>query len=125
LTKCRQPGEGLLLTFEGYTSPEQVNQLRNQILYVRSDDRPSLAEGEYYQHQLIGLMVVSDVGKPIGKVAEILETGASDVLVVRPESGADILVPMVDAFIREIDLARRELIVHLIPGMLPEGADLG
>jgi 16S rRNA processing protein RimM len=125
LTKIRKHGQGLLLTFEGYTSPELVSQFRNQTLFVRTDDLPPLAEGEYYHHQLVGLMVVSDVGKTIGKVTEILETGASAVLVVRPESGADILVPMVDAFIGEIDLARRELTVHLIPGMMPGEVDLG
>jgi 16S rRNA processing protein RimM len=125
MTRKRQHGEGLLVTFEGYTSPEQLSQLRNQVLFVPIEDRPPLAQGEYYHHQLIGMLVMSDTGKPIGIVAEILETGASDVLVVRSKGGPDVLVPMVSSFIRSVDLAGRQLTVHLIPGMVPEEAGLG
>lgn len=120
LTRRRSHKNGLLVTFEGYESPEAVGRFRNQLLYVRADDRPPLAEGEYYQHQLINQHVTSDTGTPLGTVIEILETGASDVLVVRPEIGPQVLIPIVDSFVKKIDLARHEITVHLIPGMLEE-----
>ena len=122
LTKCRPVRQGLLMTFEGYSTPEAVGQLRNQVLYVKAADRPALAEGDYYRHQLINLDVVTDTGDRLGVVTEILETGASDVLVIHPETGADVLIPMVDTFIQHIDLAQRTITVHLIPGMLAEEA---
>jgi 16S rRNA processing protein RimM len=122
LLKRRHHREGLLLTFDGFTTPEAVSELRNQVLYVRTDDRPPLAEGEYYHHQLIDLTVVTDTGVIIGPVTEIIETGASDVLVVRPETGPEVLIPVVDAFVQRIDLDNREITVHLIPGMLAEEA---
>ncbi|MFZ2098269.1 MAG: ribosome maturation factor RimM [Anaerolineales bacterium] len=120
LVKCRPHREGLLMTFNGYTTPEAIGQFRNQILYVKTDDRPPLPDGEYYQHQLIGLQVTSEAGVPLGKVVEILETGASDVLVVRPEVGPEVLIPIVDEFVQNIDLAKGEILVHIIPGMLGE-----
>jgi 16S rRNA processing protein RimM len=120
LIKCRSHREGLLMTFEGYTTPEEVGQFRNQILYVKAEDRPPLEEGEYYQHQLLNLNVITDTGASIGAVTEILETGASDVLVIRSAIGPDVLIPMVDVFIQNIDLARHEITVHVIPGMLAE-----
>lgn len=122
LVKCRQHREGLLVTFEGYTTPEEVAQFRNQILSVKADDRPPLAQGEYYHHQLIGLQVVTHARVTLGTVTEILETGASDILVVHPETGPDVLIPIVDAFIQGIDLASGEITVQLIPGMLAEEA---
>ena len=122
LIKCRQHGKGLLMTFEGFSSPEEIGQYRNQIVYVKSIDRPPLENGEYYHHQLIGLRVVTRDGKTIGTVTEILETGASDVFVVLPESGPEILIPVVDSFVHEINLDRREIPVQLIPGMLAEEA---
>jgi 16S rRNA processing protein RimM len=124
LIKCRQHGKGLLMTFEGYTSPEEIGQFRNQILFVKSIDRPPLADGEYYHHQLIGLRVITRDGKALGNVTDILETGASDVLVVRPGSGPEILIPFVDSFIHEINLDQREITAQLIPGMLTEEAGL-
>ncbi len=120
LTRRRAHKGGLLMTFAGYTTPEAVSQFRNQILYVRADDRPPLAEGEYYHHQLLNLHVTSDAGVSLGMVSEILVTGASDVLVVHREFGPELLIPIADRFIRTIDLLKREITVHLIPGMLGE-----
>jgi 16S rRNA processing protein RimM len=122
LTKCRQHREGLLMTFEGYSTPEEIGQFRNQIVYVKADDRPPLADGEYYHHQLINLHVATDAGVSIGTVTEILETGANDVLVIRPETGPEVLIPIADTFIQNIDLANRVITVHIIPGMLAEEA---
>ena len=120
LSRHRRHQAGLLMTFEGYTTPEAVGQFRNQLLYVRSDDRPPLPEGEYYQHQLLNLRVISDTGEPIGVVREILETGATDVLVVRRPLAPEVLIPIVDTFVQAIDLPNGEITVHLIPGMLNE-----
>ena len=120
LIKCRPHREGLLMTFEGYTTPEEISQFRNQIVYVKADDRPPLADGEYYHHQLINLHVTTDAGISIGTVSEILETSANDVLVIRPEIGPEVLIPIVDKFIQRIDLTNREITVHIIPGMLAE-----
>jgi 16S rRNA processing protein RimM len=120
LTKRRNHKQGLLMSFEGYTTPEAIGQLRNQILYVRANDRPSLPEGEYYQHQLLGLQVANDEGTLLGDVIDIIETGASDVLVIRPKRGPDVLIPMVDEFVKDIDLLNARILVHLIPGMLNE-----
>jgi 16S rRNA processing protein RimM len=122
LVKSRQHREGLLMTFERFTTPEEVGQFRNQIVYVRTEDRPPLKDGEYYHHQLIGLNVTTCEGESLGTVIEILETGASDVLVVRQVTGPDVLIPIVDAFIQQIDLAGGVITVQLIPGMRPEEA---
>lgn len=120
LIRRRSHKGGLLMTFEGYTTPEAVGQLRNQLLYVRADDRPPLAEGEYYHHQLLNLHVTHDTGESIGVVTEILETGATDVLVIRRESGSEVMIPIVDRFVQKIDIQNGEITVHLIPGMLDE-----
>jgi 16S rRNA processing protein RimM len=120
MTRCRPHKGGLLMSFEGYTTPEAIGQFRNQILYVRASDRPRLPEGEYYQHQLIGLQVTNDAGILLGEVIEILETGASDVLVIRPDKGPEVLIPIVDEFVKDIDLLNARILVHLIPGILNE-----
>jgi 16S rRNA processing protein RimM len=120
LVKRRSHNQGLLLTFQGYNTPEEVGLLRNQVLYVHADDRPPLDEGEYYHHQLIDLRVTSDDGRELGVVTDILETGASDVLVIRPKFGPEVLIPVSDAFILGVDLKKGEITVHLIPGMLGE-----
>lgn len=116
----RAHDEGLLIAFEGYETPEGVAALRNQWVYVRADQIPELEEGEYYHHQIIGLRAVAEDGAPLGKVVEILETGANDVYVIRGNSGGEILVPAVDDFILDVNLRTGEMMVRLIEGMGPE-----
>jgi 16S rRNA processing protein RimM len=120
LTHCRWHSKALLMSFEGYHTPEDVGELRNRILYVSAADRPPLPEGEYYHHQLIGLQIVDEAGKSLGRLTEILETGANDVLVVRPPVGAEILLPLIDPVVLKIDLERQEILVRLLPGILNE-----
>jgi 16S rRNA processing protein RimM len=122
LVKVRQNDKSLLVSFKGYTTPEAVGELRNQLVYVLAADRPPLPDGDYYHHQIIGLQVLSDQGKTLGIVSEILETGANDVFVIRPKNGPEILVPDTDEVILRIDLEKGEMVIHLLPGLLPEEA---
>jgi 16S rRNA processing protein RimM len=119
LRSLRPHKDGLLVAFEGIDTPEEAGRLRNQVVFVKTADRPPLEEGEYYHHQLIGLRVICADGRMLGQAVEILETGASDVLVVRGESGPEILVPLAEPFLKAVRLQQGEVEVTLIPGMLP------
>jgi 16S rRNA processing protein RimM len=120
LASSRRHRAGLLVAFEGVLSPEQAAGLRNQLVMVRVDDLPPLAEGEYYHHQLLGLQVVTEGGELLGELAEILETGANDVYVVRTPDGGQVLLPAIEQVILEIELSAREMRVRLLPGLLAE-----
>jgi len=109
--------EGLLITFVEIHNRDQAVELRNEVVYVRADDRPSLPGGEYYHHQILGLRVLSDQGHDLGIVTQILETGANDVCVVSHESSPDLLLPMIDSVILDINLEQGEMRVHLLPGL--------
>jgi 16S rRNA processing protein RimM len=114
----RAHGRGLLVSFDGYTAPETVGELRNAYVYVPTAGRPELPAGEYYHHQLLGLRVIGEDGNELGKLAEILSTAAHDIYIVRSESGAEILLPATDEVILEIDLKNGLLRVHLLPGLI-------
>ena len=117
LRSVRPHGEGLLVGFEQYNNPEMLAVLRNQILYVQADSRPDLEEGEFYHHQIIGLKALDEAGQTLGKVTDILETGANDVLVITAESGQETLLPYIDDLVQEVNLAEGWLRVRLLPGM--------
>jgi 16S rRNA processing protein RimM len=110
----------MLIAFEGFNDPDEVGVLRNSYLYVRASDRPPLPEGEYYHHQLIGLLVVTDEGQKLGVLSEILENPANDIYVVMPDDGPEILLPAIDSVILDIDLQKGEIHVHLLAGLLPD-----
>ncbi len=121
ILQFRSADNSLLVTFEQVSDRDTAGLLRNELVYVRGDKIPALPDGEYYHHQILGLYAIGDSGQRLGTVVDLLETGASDVAVVRPESGRDILVPLVDDFIIKIDLKSGEIHVKLVEGLLPDG----
>ena len=116
----RVHGGNLLLLFDDIETPEEVGRLRNQWVYVPANDRPPLSEGEYYHHQLLGLKVTSEDGLELGILSDILETGANDVYVIRSDSGKEVLLPAIQSVIIDIDLDKEQMLVHLLPGLLPD-----
>jgi 16S rRNA processing protein RimM len=111
---------GLLVVFEEYKTLEAVGELRNQLVYVRAEDLPILPEGDYYHHQVLGLRVLDDAGRMLGVLSDILETGANDVFVIRPESGPEILLPALESVILDVDLQHGEMRVKVPPGIQNE-----
>ncbi len=102
----------LLLKFRGIDTPEDVGMFRNCMVYVRADSLPTLPEGEYYHHQLIGLQVISEDGQSLGKITEVIETGANDVYVVTAEGGKELLLPAIHDVILNIDLTQKTMTVR-------------
>jgi 16S rRNA processing protein RimM len=117
LAGARPHAKGMLLKFKGIETPEDAGQMRNQWVYVRASDVPSLPEGKLYQHELFGFRVVDENNHPLGELVEILETGANDVYVVRDESGKEILLPAIPSVVLETDPSRRVMRVHLLEGL--------
>jgi 16S rRNA processing protein RimM len=120
IKKCRGHQKSFIVSFQEYDNREDVENLRNQLVYVGTDSVPQLPKGEYYYHQIIGLRVISDQGDTLGTVASIIETGSNDVCVVKPDHGQDILLPVIDSVILEINIDAGEMIVHLLEGLVPD-----
>jgi 16S rRNA processing protein RimM len=118
ICRRRVHNDGLLLAFEKYTTPEQVGRFRNQIVYTSRKKAPKLSKGEYYQYQLMDMNVVDEAGHSLGKITGILETGANDVYEVTDEGGHEILLPAIADVILNVDLDRKMMRVHLLPGLL-------
>lgn len=109
----------ILLKFVGYDDRDAAAVWRGALLQVPESEAIPLAEGEYFLFQLIGLDVVTDSGKPLGKLTQILETGANNVFCVNGEHG-ELLLPDIDEVILDIDFANGRMTVHPLPGLLPD-----
>ena len=109
-----------LLTFEGYPNINDVEKFRDGILKVAKDNLAQLAEDEYYYHQIIGLIVVDEDDKEIGKIKEILSPGANDVWVVQRKGKKDALIPYIGSVVKEIDLANGIVKVELPEGLIDD-----
>ncbi|MGI4856015.1 MAG: ribosome maturation factor RimM [Janthinobacterium lividum] len=93
--------------------------LRGSTVSVRRADFPKLASGEYYWVDLIGLDVVNPTGTVLGRVTDLMDNGAHAVLRVGYDATDDAgkatpgerLIPFVDAYLRDVDLAAKRIVV--------------
>ncbi len=113
----RPHANGLLISLRGVETPEDAGKFRNQWMYVKTSEVPPLPEGKHYKYELIGLNVIDDNGTSLGKLTEILETGANDVYIVRDDAGKEILLPAIPAVILNLDMDQRVMKVHLLEGL--------
>jgi 16S rRNA processing protein RimM len=90
-----------IVRFQGLETADDVRFLVGKEIFVREDDLPPLGEGEYYEYQLIGLSAVTEDGRKVGIVREIMHTKASDILVIAGRR--DALIPMTEDHIAKID----------------------
>lgn len=126
ITRRRPHNEGLILGLAGITSAEQAANYRTQLVYVPASDRPQLPEGEYYHHQILGLSVLDERGRNLGKVTEIITTGANDVYVVTSgdSPAREVLIPALKQVLEEINLESGILRVRLLPGLVDDIEDI-
>lgn len=105
----------VLLSLDGVDTVEKAQTYTNAVLYVDRAHAIPLEEGEFYVPDLIGMEVVSEDGASVGKLTDVLTTGANDVFVVQGEE--EHLIPAVKEYIRSVDTEQGLVTVHLIEGM--------
>ncbi len=80
---------------------------RGATLAVPRTELPEPDPDAFYVFQLVGLEVVEEGGRALGTVVEVHNPPANDAL----ELDSGLLLPLVDACVREIDLAARRILV--------------
>ena len=114
-------GDELLLQLADVRDRNGAEPLRGQLVQIAREEAVPLQAGQFYEHQIIGLSVVTADGHALGQVAEVLATGANDVYVVQGPRG-EILLPARAEVVRAIDLDAGTMTVVLLPGLTPQDA---
>ena len=131
----------LIVAFAGIGDRTAAEGLRGTLLILDSAQIPPVADpDEFYDHELIGLGVVTAAGERVGVVADVLHHG-QDLLVIRRDGapGApgrasvrgpagpagpaapaadEALVPFVGAIVTDVDVAAGRLVIDPPPGLL-------
>ena len=108
----------VIVKFEGIDSPEEARFYRGATLWISREQAVPLEENEYYRADLIGLCVITEDGEELGKVANVLETGANDVYEVVLQNGKTALFPAIRECIKEVNLEAGRMVVHVMEGLL-------
>ena len=105
----------LIIQLEGIDSIEKAEQLRGAYLKIPETQLASLTDNEFYIFQLIGMEVKDIQGNYIGRLVNVIKTGANDVYIVKDRDDKEILVPALKKVVKKIDIDAKEMIVELLP----------
>ncbi len=106
-----------LLSFEGYEDINRVLPFVKSKIYVNENDLTELSEDEFYYHELFDCEVYHG-NDYIGKITDVVNYGASDILVIHNENGKEIMIPFVDDFIKDVDIKNKRINIDVIEGLL-------
>jgi 16S rRNA processing protein RimM len=116
--------EWLVLKFLGVDSMTEAEALIGCELQVPSSQRAELGAGWNYVSDLVGCTVF-DQGHEVGRIADVqFGAGEAPLLVVADASGRKFDVPFAEAYLKSVDVARREVRMNLPQGMLEINASL-
>ena len=113
VTDCWPHKGKFVLKLAGVDSIDAAEGYRDLDLRIAEDELPALPPGSYYHHQLKGLEVVDQDGRVVGRIHDLLETGAAVVLVIRSGDGRETLLPLADEFVKSVDVASGRMDVRV------------
>ncbi|NBH14113.1 16S rRNA processing protein RimM [Lachnospiraceae bacterium] len=120
-----------ILKFKGIDNINEIEKYKGRGLFVTRDQAVKCEKDEYFIADLIGMEVTTEAGELLGKLKDVLQTGANDVYlveVVQDSPYADkvqgkkreLLLPAIRECIRSVDMQQRSMQVYLMPGLLEE-----
>jgi 16S rRNA processing protein RimM len=109
------------LAIKDVTTRDQAESLAGCELWIPRASLPPLDEDTHYWVDLIGLNVFTKDGEHLGRLSDIIATGANDVYVVTTPEGypvKEILLPAIASVVLEVDEAGQKMIVELPEGLI-------
>ena len=113
----RKQGNLEVISFKEYQTIDDVLPFIGFDLVTIKDSK-ILKKNEYFHSDLIGLDVYFDNETYIGKVKSVEEYASYSTLRVKREKEKDVLIPFVNAFVKDIDLESKKIIINYIDGLL-------
>ena len=108
-----------IVAFEDIESVDQASRLKGRELYLPLDFLPDLKGEEFYLHELVGFTVIDDVTEEeVGIVENVIEMGPQLTLVLKHESGKEVLIPYTEELKVAFDKENKSLKLKVAEGLL-------
>ncbi len=116
----RHKGDQWLLHLDAIEDRDAAELLRKLYIFVSLEDAVPLESDEIYLFQVIGLEARTTSGEILGRVEDVIETGANDVYVIKGGAYGEVLIPAIPSVVRNIDIEAGTMLVEPLPGLLPD-----
>ena len=108
----------VILKFKGYDNINDIEKYLKKDLLVDREHAVELGENENFIADLIDMEEVTDEGKVLGTLTDVIETGANDVYAVKTPEGKEILLPAIRDCILDVNVDEKRMTVHVMEGLL-------
>lgn len=109
-----------IVAVEGIDNINEAEKLKNKIATVERECLGELPDGTYYIADILGLSVICDDGRDLGKITQVISTGSNDVYQVESPGKKPVLLPVIDDVVKEVNINEGIVKVTLIPGLIDE-----
>lgn len=107
----------IIVKFMEIDSIDEAEKYKNCILKADREMLGELPEGVYYIADLIGCEVYDENGKILGNISDVFNTGANDIYAVSAPQRKDLLIPVTDETILDVNIDDKKVKVHLLEGL--------
>jgi 16S rRNA processing protein RimM len=117
IASVRGSGARLLVRFVGVEDRGGAESLRGRTFVVPASWLPPLPAGEYWPHQLEGAEVVTESGRSLGRLTDVVANPANDLWVAVDAVGTETLVPAIRDVVVDVNVSAKRVLVRDVPGL--------
>ena len=111
----------VIVKFKEFNNINEVEGFRKCDLMVTRENALPLEEGQYYLCDVIGATVYNEEDDSvIGEVKDVIETGANNVFAIGLPDGREVLFPVIDDCIKEVNTEEGRVVAHIMKGLMDE-----
>lgn len=110
----------VIVKFKGIDTINDIEKYKGKDILVTREQAIPLEEDEYFIYDIIGAAVITEEGREIGTLEEVLQTGANDVFVVKSLEGKELLFPVIKDCVLDINIEEKKVTIHVMKGLLEE-----
>ncbi|MCE5330990.1 MAG: ribosome maturation factor RimM [Bacteroidales bacterium] len=107
-----------LIKFEGVESDEQARVFSGLMLFVQKKYLDKVEDAEIESDYFVGFHVVDEIKGELGLITEVDQTTENTLFVIDNGSNDELLIPIGDDYILEIDHEIKRILVRLPEGLL-------
>jgi len=128
-TTARPHKDGLVIKFSGVEDRTAAEQLKGTTFFIPAEYLVAAPGESLFLHEILGFEVFNvspagadstaeNVSQSVGSVQSFATNGVQDLLIVKNQSGDEVMIPFVKAFIQHIDFANKKIHMDLPPGLV-------
>jgi 16S rRNA processing protein RimM len=124
IAAAREHKGNLLVLLEEIADRSEAEACRDLWLFVAEAEAGTLDEGSYWIHDIVGMVIATETGQELGRITDVMTTGANDVYLVRPapgvNQGRELLLPAIADVVLQVDVPNKRMVVRIPDGLLEE-----